>query len=336
MKISQLDQSNKTNQKFFVEVCAGAGGLSSGFISQKFKPVLLNDSDKNCVETLKLNHPSANICHDRMENINFASYSNIDLLMGGLPCQSFSFAGNRKGLRDKRGNLILKFIEVVGNVTPKVFLIENVKGLMTHNNSLTLKKILDEIAKLNQYKIYCEVLNSNDYNVPQNRHRLFIVGVHTTITKKFKFPKKQNYKPVLRDVLENCPSSDGYAYKKTKYELMKLIPEDGCWTNLPADKQKAYLGKSYYSGGGKRGILKRLSMNKPLLTLLTNPSQKQTERCHPKETRPLQILEYARIQTFSDTYKFSGSKAQIYKQIGNAVPVNLAKALAQEVMRVLS
>ena len=105
--------------------------------------------------------------------------------MGGLPCQSFLF---KIATRDKRGNVILKFIEVV--TLPKVFLIENVKGLMTHNNSLTLKKILDEIAKLNQYKIYCEVLNRM-ITMFSKSNRLFIVGVHTTIAKQFKFPKKK-------------------------------------------------------------------------------------------------------------------------------------------------
>ena len=117
---------------------------------------------------------------------------------------------------------------------------------------------------------------------------------------------------------------------------MKLIPQGGCWINLPVDKQKEYLGKSFYSGGGKRGILRRLDMNKPCLTLLCSPSQKQTERCHPIETRPLQILEYSRIQTFPDNYKFGGKIQHIYKQIGNAVSVNLAKAMAGEIIKVLN
>lgn len=326
----------KKNKMSFLEVCAGAGGLSLGFISQDFEPVLLNDVDKNCIETLKLNHPDVNVQHDTMENIKIEDYYNIDVLIGGMPCQSFSSAGNRKGLCDDRGKLMFQFVNLVDSVTPKVFIIENVKGLVTHNKGETLKIILNEFDNLKKYNIYYKVLNSNDYNVPQNRHRLFIIGVHTSINKKFEFPIRQKYKPVLKDVLHNCPSSDGYEYKKDKYELMKLVPQDGCWVDLPVGKQKAYLGKSYYSSGGKRGILKRLAMNKPSLTLLTNPSQKQTERCHPLETRPLQILEYARIQTFPDGYKFSGSKAQIYKQIGNAVPINLAKAIAQEIMKVLS
>lgn len=117
---------------------------------------------------------------------------------------------------------------------------------------------------------------------------------------------------------------------------MKLVPEGGCWVNLPEDIQRSYMGNSYHSGGGKRGILKRLAMDKPSLTLLTTPSQKQTERCHPIETRPLQILEYGRIQTFPDNYKFAGSVNQIYKQIGNAVPVNLAYAVAIDILQTLN
>ena len=116
---------------------------------------------------------------------------------------------------------------------------------------------------------------------------------------------------------------------------MKLVPEGGCWVDIPDDIARQYMGNSYDSGGGKRGILKRLDMKKPSLTLLTTPSQKQTERCHPIETRPLQTLEYARIQTFPDNYKFSGSINQIYKQIGNAVPVKLAEALASSILKLL-
>ena len=179
------------------------------------------------------------------------------------------------------------------------------------------------------------VLNANDYSVPQNRKRLFIVGVNKSLNKTFSFPQPHKYKLVLKDVLLNCPESLGAVYKKEKYDLMKLVPEGGCWINIPNEIAKEYMGNSYYSKGGKRGILKRLDMNKPSLTLLTTPSQKQTERCHPIKTRPLQTLEYARIQTFPDDYKFAGSINQIYKQIGNAVPVNLSKAIAQEVINVL-
>jgi DNA (cytosine-5)-methyltransferase 1 len=326
-----------TSAKTFIEVCAGAGGLSKGFMDNGFVPLLLNDFDKHCCNTLLQNHPEANIFHGSMTDIELTQYKNmnVDVLMGGVPCQSFSQAGKRLGIEDERGRLMMSFIKMVTAIEPKVFLIENVKGLATHNNGDTLRYIIEELVKIGLYNIQYSVLNANDYGVPQNRERLIILGTRNDLESEFEYPAVQDVKPVLKDVLTDCPTSIGAVYKKEKCELFDQIPQGGCWVNLPEDLQKSYLGNSYMSGGGKRGILKRLDMEKPSLTLLTTPSQKQTERCHPLETRPLQTLEYARIQTFPDDYKFSGSMNQIYKQIGNAVPVNLASAIAKQVKKVL-
>lgn len=331
------DNTSSNKKLTFIEVCAGAGGLSKGFIDCGFEALLLNDTDKNCIKTLKLNHPDVNIIMGSMVDLNLENYKDkrIDVLMGGVPCQSFSQAGKREGIKDDRGKLILHFIKMINILNPNVFIIENVHGLVTHDNGNTLQMVINEINKIGKYIINYKVLNANDYSVPQNRKRLIIVGINSSLNKIFNFPSPHKYKPVLKDVLENCPQSPGAVYNKDKYDIMKLVPEGGCWIDIPEEIAKKYMGKSYESGGGKRGILKRLDMKKPSLTLLTTPSQKQTERCHPIETRPLQTLEYARIQTFPDDYKFSGSINQIYKQIGNAVPVNLAKAIAKEVMDVL-
>tara|TARA_R110002074_G_scaffold399284_1_gene592210 strand:+ start:1235 stop:2248 length:1014 start_codon:yes stop_codon:yes gene_type:complete len=333
------EMSSTTNNKYnFIEVCAGAGGLSKGFIDAGFHPILLNDTDKYCIETLKLNHPETNIFKGSMVDIDLDEYKkiNVDILMGGVPCQSFSQAGKRKGITDDRGKLIIHFIKMIDTINPKIFIIENVQGLVTHNKGKTLELVINEINKLNKYAISYKVLNANDYSVPQNRKRLIISGVRNDLNKTFNFPEPHEYKPVLKDVLINCPESEGASYKKEKCDIMDLVPQGGCWVDIPVEMQKSYMGNSYHSGGGKRGILKRLDMKKPSLTLLTTPSQKQTERCHPIETRPLQTLEYARIQTFPDDYKFAGSMNQIYKQIGNAVPVNLSKAIAEEVLKVLN
>ncbi len=294
----------------FIEVCAGAGGLSKGFIDNGFNPLLLNDNNKYCIDTLKLNHHDINIINGSMEDIDLEKYKdiNLDILMGGVPCQSFSQAGLRKGITDDRGKLILHFIKMISILNPKVFIIENVVGLLTHEKGKTLEMVIDEIKKIGKYVIDYKVLNANDYSVPQNRKRLIIVGVNISLNKTFQFPIAHKYKPVLKDVLDNCPDSPGTVYKKEKIDIMKLVPQGGCWVDIPDNIAKEYMGNSYNSGGGKRGILKRLDMKKPSLTLLTTPSQKQTERCHPIETRPLQILEYARIQTFPDDYKFAGSQ----------------------------
>ena len=322
----------------FIEVCAGAGGLSKGFIDGGFTPLLLNDNNKYCINTLKENHPQTKVVEGSMVDIDLEEYidTNVDVLMGGVPCQPFSQAGKRKGIKDDRGKLVLNFIDMIDTINPKIFLIENVKGLLTHEKGETLEYILKKMNELGKYTIKYKVLNANDYSVPQKRERLIVVGVRNNIKKEFSFPNPHEYKPVLKDVLKDCPPSPGHTYKKEKADLMKLVPQGGCWVDISENLQKEYMGKSFYSGGGKRGILKRLDMEKPSLTLLTTPSQKQTERCHPIETRPLQTLEYARIQTFPDDYKFNGSTNQVYKQIGNAVPVNMAKAIAREVFAVLS
>ena len=320
----------------FIEVCAGGGGLSSGLMKSGFIPVLLNDNNSDCCKTLKHNHPDANVICGSMDKIDYSSYiGKVDLLTGGVPCQSFSQAGLRKGLEDPRGDLMLKFIDILNLIKPKLFMIENVKGLLTHENGETIKKIINALNKNNLYNITYKCLDASKYDVPQKRERVFIVGVLKSINRSFEFPEESVNKKVLKDVLVDVPISSGLKYNQEKQDLFKMIPQGGCWINLPENLQKEYLGNSYNSGGGKRGILHRLSMEKPSLTLLCTPSQKQTERCHPLEERPLTIREYARIQTFNDDYEFIGSINSQYKQIGNAVPVELAKHMGKSLISLL-
>ena len=318
----------------FIELCAGCGGLSSGLIKSGFNPILLNDNNKDCCLTLKENHKDVEIIYNDMTKIDYTPYINsIDLLCAGCPCQSFSYAGKKKGLDDPRGDLLFKFIDIINIIKPKTFLIENVKGLITHNKGETFKLILNKLNENENYNIYYKCLDASKYEVPQKRERLFIIGVNNKIEKIFEFPKESINSKILMDVLLNVPESQGSKYSKEKIELFKLIKQGECWVNLPQELQIKYLGKSYYSKGGKRGILYRLSLNKPSLTLLCSPSQKQTERCHPLEERPLTIREYARIQTFNDEYKFIGSITSQYKQIGNAIPVELGKKIGEEILK---
>ena len=314
------------NKYNFIELCAGAGGFSTGLIKSGLHPILLNDNNKDCCETLKINKVGTCIIHCHMEDLQLEQFiDNVDLMVGGVPCQSFSYAGLRKGMDDVRGLLIIKFIDIICKIQPKIFVIENVKGLMTHNKGQTLNTIIHLLNK--KYIVQTKLLNAWDYGVPQKRERLFIVGSSIKHNLQFSFPKPITSKPLLKDVLYNVPRSEGMQYNNYKKYLFKKIPQGGCWIHLSEEEQKEYLGKSYYSDGGKRGILHRLSMDKPSLTLLCSPSQKQTERCHPLEDRPLTIREYARIQTFPDDYTFVGSISSQYKQIGNAIPIELATHL---------
>lgn len=322
----------------FIEVCAGCGGLSSGFIEAGFKPLLINEIDKTCCKTLRKNHPGVKIHEGSMTDLDLTPYKGkVDVLQGGVPCQAFSQAGERKGLDDPRGKLIEHFNKLINDCEPKIFLVENVKGLTTHNKGETLKGILELFANNGLYTVHHKLLNAKDYEVPQKRERILIVGVHKSIAdKQFTYPEKSKKQVLLRDVLTNVPASPGAVYPAHKVEVMKLVPEGGCWVDLPSDVQKQYMGAALESGGGKRGIARRLAMNEQCLTLTTSPCQKQTERCHPTETRPLNVREYARIQTFPDSYVFEGSMANQYKQIGNAVPIKLAHAMAVQIKRFLN
>ncbi len=321
----------------FIEVCAGCGGLSSGFMEAGFKPILLNEIDKTCCKTLRKNHPGVKIHEGSMLDLDLKPYKGkVTVLQGGVPCQAFSQAGERKGLEDPRGKLIVQFNRLINECEPKMFLVENVKGLTTHNKGATLKSILSLFENKGSYKVYTKVLNAKDYGVPQKRERILIVGVHNSISETFTYPEKQARPVLLKDVLTNVPPSIGAVYPEHKAAVMRLVPQGGCWVDLPADIQKQYMGeKGLAAGGGKRGIARRLSMNEQCLTLTTSPCQKQTERCHPIETRPLNVREYARIQTFPDSFVFEGSMGSQYKQIGNAVPVKLGEAMAKQIKQFL-
>lgn len=321
----------------FIEVCSGCGGLSSGFINAGFKPVLLNEIEKTFCDTLKENHPGVNVVQKSMTELNLHEFKNkIDVLAGGVPCQAFSQAGERQGLEDPRGQLILEFNRLILECEPKVFLIENVKGLLTHEKGKTFEDVVELLKNGGRYNIHYKLLNAKDYEVPQKRERVFIIGIRSDITGSWSFPQKSSKSVLLRDVLVNVPPSLGAKYPPAKEAVMRLVPPGGCWVDLPDDVQREYMGeKSMAAGGGKRGMARRLSMDEHSLTLTTSPSQKQTERCHPIETRPLTVREYARIQTFPDDYVFKGGMAAQYKQIGNAVPVKLAQVVAQQIALLL-
>ena len=151
----------------------------------------------------------------------------------------------------------------------------------------------------------------------------------------FLFPTPHKYKPVLRDILLDCPESKGIAYSEYKKKIFEIVPPGGYWKDIPKEIAKEYMKSCWDMEGGRTGILRRLSLDEPSLTVLTSPSQKQTDRCHPTEARPFTIRENARCQSFPDEWEFSGSVTDQYRQVGNAVPVNLAYEVALEIKKAL-
>lgn len=299
--------------------------------------------DKHACLTLKANRPHWNVVEGDIAQIDFASFENqVDIISGGFPCQAFSYAGKRMGFEDTRGTLFYEFARAVKECKPKLFVAENVRGLERHDNGKTLETILAVFGDLGYKVLEPRVLKAVEHNVPQKRERLIIVGIRLDLAEKasFEWPTISPKLLTMRDALKkgelfdcDTPHSEGQKYPAKKAEIMKLVPPGGYWRNLPLDIQKSYMGKSFYLGGGKTGIARRMAWSEPCLTLTCAPAQKQTERCHPEETRPLTIREYARIQTFPDDWQFCGAIASQYKQIGNAVPVNLAKAIGESLIQ---
>ncbi|MDE5642914.1 MAG: DNA (cytosine-5-)-methyltransferase [Muribaculaceae bacterium] len=329
-----------------VELFAGGGGLALGMEKAGFHHMLLNEFDHNACETLRHNRPSWNVVEGDVHDIDFTPYrGKIDFLSGGFPCQAFSYAGKRLGFEETRGTLFFELARAVKEIQPKVFMGENVRGLFEHDSGRTLQTIKDVIAELGYTLIEPRVLRALQYDVPQKRERLILIAIRNDIAPfvRFKWPDVCTSVRTLRDAffageLFGCdvPESDGQKYPESKFKVMELVPEGGDWRNLPEDVARAYMKGSYNLGGGKTGMARRLAMDEPSLTLTCAPAQKQTERCHPYETRPLTVREYARIQTFPDDWQFCGNLTARYKQIGNAVPVNLAWAIGRSLIRLFN
>lgn len=323
-----------------IELFAGAGGLALGVEKAGFDNLGLIEFDKDAADTLKKNRPNWNVINDDIANIScldLEKYFSInkgelDLLSGGAPCQAFSYAGKRLGLEDARGTLFYHYAVFLEKLQPKMFLFENVRGLLTHNHGKTYSTMLNIFEKTG-YVIDKQILNAWEHGAPQKRERLITIGIRKDLIGKIKytFPKSHKYKPVLRDVLLDCPEGPGVQYGDKKRKIFELVPAGGYWRDIDPKIAKEYMKSCWDMEGGRTGILRRMSLDEPSLTVLTSPSQKQTERCHPLEARPFTVRENARIQTFPDDWEFCGNVSSQYKQVGNAVPVSLAYDIAKEI-----
>ncbi len=329
-----------------IELFAGAGGLALGLEKAGFLHVLLNELNSDACSTLRYNRPQWMVAEQDVRTISFKRFcGKVDFLSGGFPCQAFSYAGKQGGFNDTRGTLFFELARAVSEVQPKVFLCENVRGLAAHDGGRTLSTIKNSIKELGYTLIEPRVLKAILYKVPQKRERLILIAIRNDIAGKvqFKWPDPYYRIMTLRDAFfkgdlydVDVPLSAGQRYPLKKEKVMKLVPMGGYWRDLPVDVQKEYMGGSFALTGGKTGMARRLSFDEPSLTLTCAPAQKQTERCHPTETRPLTIREYARIQTFPDEWTFAGTLSSQYKQIGNAVPVNLAYAIGRSLIRLFN
>ncbi len=335
--------TNKQQRKYTsIELFAGAGGLALGLEQAGFEHIGLVEYNKAAAETLKKNRPNwyvlwedvANVAERDLEQEFCIKKGELDLLSGGAPCQSFSYAGKRLGLNDVRGTMFYYYATFLRKLQPKFFIFENVRGLLNHDGGRTFKTILD-IFQQEGYTTQHEILNAWSYGVPQKRERLITIGIRNDLTTKtaFQYPTPYSYKPVIRDIkLDKKPGEHECArYSQNKANVFALVPPGGYWRDIDPAIAKEYMKTCWYMEGGRTGILRRISLDEPSLTVLTNPGMKQTDRCHPLEVRPFSYRENARIQTFPDEWQFCGTLSDKYKQVGNAVPVNLAREIGNQI-----
>ena len=219
-----------------IELFAGAGGLALGVEKAGFNTIGLIEFDKDASDTLKKNRPNWNVICDDIANISpldLLKYfklqiGELDLLSGGAPCQAFSYAGKRLGLEDARGTLFYHYAVFLQKLQPKTFLFENVRGLLTHDKGRTYETIFNVFTECG-YSIKKQILNAWDYGNAQKRERLITLGIRNDLVGKISidFPKPHEYKPVLRDVLQNVPESLGAQYSDYKRDIFKLVPPGG-------------------------------------------------------------------------------------------------------------
>lgn len=342
-----------------VSLFSGAMGLDLGLIDAGLHIAVSQDYEKWCVETIRANGHAA-VLGDIRELISNDPSCNFLLkagkvkrdevfaVVGGPPCQSFSTAGKRKGVDDERGMLYNQFIHVIETIKPRFFVMENVKGLASMpSNPLDkespplISHILEKFHGLGYHTVH-GVLDAVHYGTPQFRERLVIIGSRDSEAIFLPSPTHFHMHQVsemrwrtlfdaIGDLTEVGPVGK---FTPAINEYLALVPEGGNWRSLPPSKAKAAMGGAFESGGGKVGFYRRLTYTEPSPTLVTSPNQKATLLCHPRQTRPLSVREYARIQQFPDDWKFEGKSSDCYRQIGNAVPIPLGRAIGQMLISV--
>ncbi|MCX6726352.1 MAG: DNA cytosine methyltransferase [Candidatus Shapirobacteria bacterium] len=334
-----------------ISLFTGAMGLDLGIEAAGFNVLACVENDKFCIETIRKNRPNIKL-YDKdinivdpakiLSDLNLKA-GDIDLVVGGPPCQPFSTAGKRRGLEDFRGNVIIRFLDYVKTIKPKYFILENVRGIYYAKLSVAppeykdYKNIIDlpgsviyflykEFTKLG-YAVSFNLFDSSLYSVPQKRERFLMFGSRDGGVIKIPHPTTANHPKTLRDAIGKIQQQhqDFVKLREVHLKYLKRLKSGQYWKNLPEELQEEAMGKSYKLQGGKTGFYRRLSWDIPSPTLVTYPAMPATMLVHPDELRPLSIQEYAQIQQFPNKWEISGNITKIYKQIGNAVPVGLGK-----------
>ena len=338
-----------------ISLFSGGMGLDIGLQDAGIRIAIGQDLDSSCIKTIRENGHAAiegDITQLRSETLLEQAGLRIGepfLICGGPPCQPFSTAGKRLGVNDPRGSLFIEFVRMIREIRPRFFVMENVKGLVSSKlvdrggkseDTTVLDGVLEQFAHIGYHTVH-GILDAVNYGVPQFRERLIILGsrdneqVFLPVPTHFQIHQNPLYRwNVLGDAIRDLEDDVGEcaSFSQERLHFLKMVPEGGNWRDLPEEAKKIAMGGAYYSGGGKVGFYRRLSYKQPSPTLVTSPVQKASMFCHPVKDRPLSVREYARIQQFPEDWRFVGTTAAKYRQIGNAVPVGLARAVGQALL----
>lgn len=349
---------------------SGAMGLDLGLERAGFEIRLACEVDKYCRQTIALNRPQMALIGDINayrpdEILDYAGLTradDIDLIVGGPPCQAFSTAGKRHGFNDDRGNAFLAYLDTALDLRPKYLVIENVRGLLScpmqhrpHDlrgaaypelafDELpggALNFVLSLIVKAG-YAYSFNLYNSANFGTPQVRERVVIVCARDGRKPPYLVPTHAEQAGrglkkwrTFRQAAKGIEEHHHLTFPEKRLRYYRMLSEGQNWRDLPEKLQREALGKSFFSGGGKTGFLRRIAWDKPVPTLVTHPAMPATDLAHPTAMRPLSVEEYKRVQEFPDDWQLAGPLIQQYKQIGNAVPGSLGLAIGTLIRNLL-
>lgn len=368
-KVLSIKKTNPIALSFF----SGAMGLDIGIEKAGFKTLLACEIDKYARKTIIKNKPDIALIGDirnysSSEIMNYAGLKlgdEVDLIMGGPPCQAFSTAGKRLGFEDERGNVFIKFLEVAFDIRPKYLVLENVRGilstplkhrphsergeqfspLLSEEQSGGVLHYIIRMIRNSGYTVSFNLYNAANFGVPQTRERVIIICsrdgkkppyLKPTHSENGEYGLKKWV--TFKEAVNRFPSkeNDYIEFPEKRLKYFRLLKSGEYWKNLPKHLQEEALGKSFYLGGGKTGFLRRVSWDRPCPTLVTHPAMPATDLAHPEELRPLSIQEYKIIQQFPLDWVIEGKLLDKYKQLGNAVPIGLGQAIGDCIFKLIN
>jgi DNA (cytosine-5)-methyltransferase 1 len=345
---------------------SGALGLDLGLEAEGFQTLLVSEIDAMTVATIRANRPKLPVIGDIQEfdasairaAAGLTAKEEIDVMAGGPPCQAFSTAGRRQGFKDERGNVFLHYIDLILTLRPRYAVIENVRGLLSAPLSHRPHEergrgfaplgteerpggaLIEVVRRLESggYGVSFNLYNAANFGCPQLRERVVIVASRDGSEVPFLVPTHaeggayglrpwRTFREAVADLPDSPKDFVGFPEKRLKY--YRMLGPGQYWKDLPKELHREALGGAYLAGGGKTGFFRRIAWDRPSPTLVTHPAMPATDLAHPEEDRPLSVQEYKRVQEFPDDWQLCGKITDHYRQLGNAVPVGLGRAIGR-------